>query len=385
MRIGITTFGCDGGRSGIGRYAVSLIQAMNALATNDELELISFVDEVEVFLPQERPPGVVRVPTWLRGPVREVAWHQLLWPIAQARHYDVLFLPALNRRVSSFLPCPAVGTLHDLASFRVEAKYDPARRFNNTVVMPFLMRRIPHILTVSESTKHDIVRYVRVPAERIHVTPLGVDTKRFREQDRAAARRSVSARYALDAPYILYVARLEHPGKNHVRLIEAHAQLAARGFPHYLLLAGSDWTRAEAVHQAAASSPAASRVKLLGFVPDTDLPVLYAGAELLAFPSLFEGFGLPLLEAMASRTPVCCSNVSSMPEVAGDAALLFDPMDPGAIADRMAEVIGDENLRARLVAAGRHRIDLFTWERTARATLDVLSLAAGGRGTTRKG
>jgi glycosyltransferase involved in cell wall biosynthesis len=175
---------------------------------------------------------------------------------------------------------------------------------------------------------------------------------------------------------LLYVARLEHPGKNHVALLEAYARLRAEGVRHKLVLAGPRWNGAEAIDAAVASLGLGEHVVFTGFVAGDDLPGLYAGASVFVFPSLYEGFGIPLLEAMACGTPACVANTSSLPEVAGDAALLFDPRDPRDIADAIHRLITDDVLRARLRARGLKRCGEFTWERSAQGVLDACRAAA---------
>jgi len=378
MRLGVTTFGCDGGRSGIGRYARCLLEAMTNTAEPDEVEILGHRREVDTFTPDTATFSVRASPGIMRCPVLDIAWHQVaLGPLARLRGYDVLFLPAANRRLAAFTPCPTVGTYHDGGILHLENKYDPLRRFYLTKVLPRLVRKLTHVLTVSEATKRDLVERLGVPPERITVTPLAADPRRYHPRDPRAAAVRVRERHGLSAPYLLYVSRLEHPGKNHVRLIEAFARARARhGLRHDLVLAGSDWSGAAAVHAAAAASSATKSIRLLGFVPETDLPDLYGAADGMIFPSLFEGFGLPLLEAMASGIPVATSNSSSLPEVAGDAALLFDPCDIDAMAESLARVALDEGLRGILATRGLSRAAQYSWEKTAASTWQVLRSVA---------
>ena len=147
------------------------------------------------------------------------------------------------------------------------------------------------------------------------------------------------------------------------------------GIPHQLILAGSKWSRAEEVYEIASESPYRDDILFLGFVANQDLPSLYRGADLFVFPSLFEGFGMPILEAMACGTPTICSNISSMPEVAGDAALLFDPHDEQDICDAMMKIISSGHLTDELVKKGLDRSQQFSWRNTALKTLEVINRA----------
>jgi glycosyltransferase involved in cell wall biosynthesis len=247
-------------------------------------------------------------------------------------------------------------------------------------VLPALVRRLDHVLTVSESSRRDILEFAGVREDRVTVTPLGVGHARFRPLPAAQTAPRLKA-LGVEPPYVLYVARLEHPGKNHVGLIRAFAEFRQRtGLPHRLVLAGPDWTRADEVHREAARSPHAAAIVFPGAVSADDLLALYAGADLFVLPSHYEGFGLPILESMACGVPVACSNTSSMPEVAGDAGVLFDPADPLSIADAMGRVLTDRPLRDELAARSLARAREYTWERTARQTRDVLRRAAGRAG-----
>ena len=184
------------------------------------------------------------------------------------------------------------------------------------------------------------------------------------------ARRAVADQFGVSGPYVLHVGTIE-PRKNLERLVTAMAHLAQRGTPHILVCAGAPGWGAAALHRHLEATGTGDRVRLLGAVPDAVLPALYAAADALAFPSLYEGFGLPLLEAMACGTPVVTSNVAAMPEIAGEAAVYVDPRDPEAIAAGLDRVLHDTGMRAALIDRGLARARSFTWERCARETLAV--------------
>jgi glycosyltransferase involved in cell wall biosynthesis len=228
-------------------------------------------------------------------------------------------------------------------------------------------------MTVSEASKKDIVNFCGIPEDRVVVTPNGVDFDIYYPRDKDAALAQVQQRYGVRAPYILYVSRIEHPGKNHVRLIQAFGHLkASLGIPHQLVLAGSPWSRAKEVQRVAAQSPFSKDIAFIGFVDAADLPALYSAADLFSFPSLYEGFGMPILEAMACGTPVTCSNLSAMPEVAGDAGLLFDPYSEEDMSNTMERMLTDANFREQCIQKGIERCRQFTWANTARKTLEVI-------------
>ena len=309
-----------------------------------------------------------------RRPMANLIWQQFAMPRIAARgKYDALFVPAGNRRMPFWTPCPRIGTFMDLAIRHVPGKYDRIHSIYNLRVLPLLVRRLSLVLTISESTKRDLVEYVRVPADRIVVTPLAADKDRYFPREGNVDTEKIVERYGLRAPYILYISRIEHPGKNHVRLIKAFESLkASGGLPHQLVLAGSDWSGADEVHRAANSSSCKDDIVFTGFVPTEDLPDLYGAADIFVFPSLFEGFGLPILEAMACGVPVACSSTSSMPEVAGDAAVLFEPTNEKAIEEAIRSLTNDEQLRKEYSRRGLEQSGKFSWKKTATQTVEAI-------------
>jgi glycosyltransferase involved in cell wall biosynthesis len=378
MKIGITTFGGDGGKSGISQYIINILREFAALEDKLDFEVIVYEDEKELFVPDPDNMSTICFGDSLRSPVTNIKWHQMSLPkLCRQQKYDVLFLPAGNRRLPMSLPCPSVGTVHDFSSIHVAGKYDPARMFYIKRVLPFLIRRLTRVLTVSESSKKDIVAYAGVPGKYVTVTPLAADNQVYFPRDRAECIKRIGPKYNIRKPYILYISRIEHPGKNHAGLVRAFSILKeTEDIPHQLVLAGSDWGRAEEVHRAAEESAYTDDIVFTGFAPNDDLPDLYCGAELFVFPSLYEGFGLPVLEAMTCGVPVACSNISSIPEVIGETGILFDPYDDEAIADAMRRFLTDPGLLNDCRERGLARAKDYTWSATAALTLKVLLKAA---------
>jgi glycosyltransferase involved in cell wall biosynthesis len=291
---------------------------------------------------------------------------------------DVLHVPSYRRLVRR-APCPTVGTIHDLAPFHVRGKYDVARMFYGRVVVKTLARRQKEIIAVSRCTARDIERFFGIPESRQHVIHNGIDHERFRPGDAGMDREEVARRHGLDRPYFLYVSRLEHPAKNHVRLIEAFAAFKRETGSDWLLaLGGGDWHGAEAIRAAAAAADCAGDIRFLGFVPDAGLPALYRGAEAMVYPSLFEGFGLPPVEAMACGTPVISSSRGALEEVIGDAALVVDPESVEGMARALGELAGSGELAGRMRERGLANAARFDWGRTAEQVEAVYRKAAGG-------
>jgi glycosyltransferase involved in cell wall biosynthesis len=229
------------------------------------------------------------------------------------------------------------------------------------------VRRADRIIAISESTKRDLCELLGADAGRVDVVHHGVDHELFRPDVTPAQRTT---------PYILSVGTLQ-PRKNYVMLMRAFNRLCeSRCKQIELLIAGQRGWMYDEIEAEAKKSPYAGRIHLLGYVGDEMLAPLYRGATLVAMPSLYEGFGLPLLEAMACGAPVVASNASSFPEVAGDAAVLLDPDEPDVWAEAMRELLGNEEKRRALQQKAIERAELFSWERTAQQTLVVYRKAA---------
>lgn len=217
----------QGGRSGVGRYVICLAEAL--VAEHPEVELhIAGLDEDRALFPFIRDDRWLTIPPrFARGPFN-LLWHQAMLPkLLEQGGYDVVHIPSY-RRMLAFSPIPQVATIHDCAPFVLRGKYDMFRGFFGRGMVPAIARKVPRIIAVSETTRQDIIRFMKVPGERIVTVPNGIDHAMFKLQDPAEIA-AFRQRKNLSKPYLLYVARLEHPAKNHVRLIEAFGKLAASG------------------------------------------------------------------------------------------------------------------------------------------------------------
>ena len=357
---------------GIGRYTRELVRAVVAEAPDHRYTLFS-----------ARPPAVLPVPdslpvatnvTHRPAPVDERwlyrLWYRVRLPLAVQTfagrldlfHSPDFVLPPVSGRI------PTLLTVHDLSFVHYPETF-PANlvAYLNRVV-PWSIDRASHILADSHSTKRDLAAVWNVPGDRVTVLHSGVN-ERFRPVADPAARAALRARYNLgDRPYILAVGTVQ-PRKNYEMLVRAF-RVAAAQQPHNLIIAGGTGWLTEGLQAEIARQGLGDRVRMAGFVADDDLPALYSAADLFAFPSLYEGFGLPLLEAMACGVPIISSNASSLPEVVetgGEpAALLLPPQDEGAWAAAMLRLLGDAAARQQLVEAGRAQAARFTWPAAAR-------------------
>jgi glycosyltransferase involved in cell wall biosynthesis len=231
-----------------------------------------------------------------------------------------------------------------------------------------------HIITVSEFSKKEIIEAYKVRPEKISVVYNGITDSYKPIGD--AQKVEVRKQYTQGRPYYLYLGAI-HPRKNVLTLVKAFNQFKASGPSDYqLILAGRNAWHTKDVFEAIEQSPFKNEIHLPGYVPTTNAVSLVASAEAMIYPSLYEGFGLPLVEAMACEVPVICSNASSLPEVAGNAALLFDPMDVEQLSQHMKSVIADSQLREKLIQLGNERSKIFSWDKAAENIYSILKQVA---------
>ncbi|HEY3079662.1 MAG TPA: glycosyltransferase family 1 protein [Chloroflexota bacterium] len=361
MRVGFLTYGLDRPLSGVGRVAVELGRE---LRRRDDVEIVFLTPYRQG--PFVGEPGVRRqyLPGCRLLPGLMLLGGPLIALLARRLGLDLVHDPigvspfTLGRRAGRFR---RVVTLHDAIAFEYPQGYPFLNNLLHRTYVPATLGNVDAVATDSEHARGALVRYLGLRPERLKVIPLGA-SGRFRPVQHGEAR-AVAARYGLEGPFVLYVGAYQ-ARKNILALIEAFTTVRRARPDLRLALAGpSPWAypalgeRIERLGEEA--------VRVLGYVADPDLPALYSAASVYVLPSLYEGFGIPVLEAMACGTPVVCSTASSLPEVAGDAALLVDPHDPGAIAEAIRRVVTDPDLADDLRRRGLARAGGFTWARTA--------------------
>jgi glycosyltransferase involved in cell wall biosynthesis len=384
MKIGISTSVIQRGKTGIAHYLFALLDQIRRI--NEEHEFVLFVleQDVPLFGFLEDSMQIVTVPEKSQPAVANILWHQTELPkLCRAHQLNAIHVPSYRRLLYS-APCPRIGTIHDLAPFHLQGKYDWARMLYGRYAVRLLAQRQEQIIAVSHTTARDISRFFQVPERRIEVIYNGLNHERFHprksEQDEALLQQ-----LKLDAPYFLYVARLEHPGKNHVRLIEAFNQFKSeRKSNHLLVLGGADWHGAEAIHQAAERSPFTKDIRRVGYISDQQLPALYRGATAMCYPSLFEGFGMPPVEAMACGCPVVCSDRGSLAEIAAPAACVIDPESIPQIAEALKCVAFDSRFTDSLRKSGLRHATQFNWRVAAEKTLSIYARFAPTRPLNRR-
>lgn len=274
-------------------------------------------------------------------------------------------------------PVPVVASVHDVSFIEHPEYFTPERAFQLRRTVGRTVRRAVRILTDTEFSRAAILKvYGDLDEQKVSVVPIAASPQ-FRVISRRTAAAAVRKRFSLPGPFLLSVGDLQ-PRKNQIGLIRAFARLAQAypNFPHQLVLAGKETWFSKRVHEAARLSGVADRIRFLGFVSDTDLLHLYNACDVFVFPSYYEGFGMPALEAMACGRAVVCSDTAALPEVVDGAALLCDPYSLDEIVRAIADLLLDNELRARMERLGLQRAAHFSWQNTAQHTFEVFRAVA---------
>jgi len=377
-RIGIDVTAALAQGGGIGRYTRELIRAVVAGDNSFQYRLFSARPPAQLPVPDPLPQAahVSHHPAPLSEKWLYRLWYRLRLPLPvqlvtgglDLFHSPDFVLPPVYGRI------PTVLTVHDLSFIHYPHTFPEVLVSYLNRVVPWSVQRASHILADSEATRQDLLNLWQVPAEKVTVLYSGVNAS-----FRPAAAETVTAvrqRYGLDdAPYLLSVGTVQ-PRKNYQMLIQAFAEVAA-DWPHTLAIAGGKGWLYDEMLAEIERQQLNGRVRFIGFVDDADLPALYSGADLFLFPSLYEGFGLPLLEAMACGVPVLTSNASCLPEVVVDretgaeTAVLLSPHEPQHWCRAMGQLLGDEAARERLRRVGRQQAARFTWDRAASQLIGI--------------
>jgi len=363
VRIGIDAHAVGSHLGGNETYIRNVVRALGEVDPGGDYTL--FMTDAGL---RESIPGAERMRRVAVRPHNPLVRIPVSFPLALARErIDVVHVQYVAPPL-----CPAriVVTVHDIAYDRHPELFTRAEVARFRLLVPLTVRRAAAVLTVSEFSRRDIVRRYLVPPERVIVAPDAADPM-FRPIHDEAQLDAVRERYGTGDEYILCVGNLQ-PRKNLHALIDAYVRLRrADATRRRLVLVGRKAWLHDDIFAAARDSGYADELVFTGYVPDADLVALYNAAAVFVYPSLFEGFGLPPLEAMACGTPVVCSNTSAFPEVVGDAALTVDPRNPEALAAAIATILRDAALREQFSSSGRARATLFSWQETAGIIRDV--------------
>jgi glycosyltransferase involved in cell wall biosynthesis len=374
LRIAIDGSAIPARMAGAGVYTYQLVRALAELPREHRLVVFARPGLFDDLASQGRLEVVHIDP---RSRALRLGWEQIVLPFLLQRYrIDVIHSPHHHTPFALAAPHPRrVVTVHDVTFLLLPQRYPPVRRLYMEAVTRASVAVADAIITPSQTVRDDVVRRLRVPPDRIVAIPEAA-APRFAPAS-GDERARVREKYGLPQRFVLSVGSRE-PGKNRARLLRAIALLRDQGLDCAFAVVGQQAWRFEDEMALVRRLGLAERVRFLGYVPDADLPALYSAATVFAYPSLYEGFGLPVLEAMACGTPVVTSNVSATAEVAGDAALLVNPRDTQALAGAIGHLLSDEALHADLRARGLKRAGQFSWARAARETLLLYELVAAG-------
>ena len=366
MKFGIDTFGCDHGRSGRGSYLLSLVRS---LPSDCEFEL--FGTEVDRYTYTSDLPLKyigVNVPDSLAA---ERYWHFFRAnKFCRKNSYDSVLYTAGARLLPSSFSVPGVAVVNDILSAAFASGEDAFARWQ----IKKGLSSVNCVIASSEYVREDILRSGISP-RRIEVVHNGIDHSLFFPTDVLDSGGEIIdiKPFAIKRPYIIYASRMQSAEKKHIELIKAFSIFKQKtGFPHRLVIAGSEGPFGEQVHKAAFSSTAASDIFITGYFPHENFPELYRNSEACIFPSVNEGVGLPVPEAMATGVPVACSSSGALREIAGDSALFFNSDDVEEMAFCIERIITDRALRRKLIESGIRRAADFSWEKTAQKTVEIL-------------
>ncbi len=370
MRIGINALYLIPGRvGGTETYVRNLVKALSVIDEKNEYFVFINSESRGIFENISPRLRVVRCRfRATRRPVR-ILYEQTILPLRmRLRRIDVM----LNAGMTApfFTSARSVLALHDVQHENQPQNFSRTQRFFLKTIIGKSARRADHIITLSEKARADIMRYYDIPGERVSVVHLAASAELFHRYGREKVEKVIQ-KYSLPERFIVYLAS-SLPHKNYMRLLPAFKEVLQRDPSIKLVLTGARDYGAPEVRAKIRELGLEEDVFMLDWLPFEDIPLIYSASTMLVFPSLHEGFGLPIIEAMACGVPVVCSDMEPMREVAGGAALLVDPMDEKAIAGGILKVLTDGELRRGLIQKGLKRAQDFSWEKTARKTLSIL-------------
>lgn len=367
MNLGITSWSIDWERTGVNNYAYNLIKYLIKYGKSRDIFLFHYEKSQDAVYSKTNDVIIPKIPFKMTNLIG------LPQAIKRAR-IDVLHMPIhWYTQITPFflnLNVKKVLTIHDLTPILFPETHTRETSLLWNLTLKLIKNRIDVIVAISWNTKKDCLKHLGLSEKKIKVIHLGVDDKYKLKADKDKLRQELKRRYNLGSPFILYVGTLEKR-KNISTLIKAFYKLKKEGIKHKLVIVGSKGWRYKDIFEAVKKLNLQKEVVFTGYVPEEDLVIFYNLADLFVYPSLYEGFGLPPLEAMACGCPVISSNTSSLPEIMGDAGIMVDPFDVNDLALQMYNVLNSDDLSEDLSSRGLNRAKMFTWERTAKDTWKI--------------
>ncbi|MCL5267430.1 MAG: glycosyltransferase family 4 protein [Bacteroidetes bacterium] len=361
-------------KTGIGRVLEEVLKNAAELERSNEFYL--FVNKDQEDLLQVAWPtniNLVRYHVSKETPIGNILWHQYGFQHF-VRKFDCQIALIPNFSLLLWKAAPTVVIIHDTIEFVVRDKFSNLRMIYRHVAVPLMAKKSDLIVTVSNTSRMDIVKFTHVDDSKIRVIYNGFDRLRFREIDDSSVERALGKYGLKPHSYLLYVGTVDHPGKNLFTVLEAYIKLRQNnGISEKMVVVGSKGFGYQAIESLANDSGYQEDILFLGYINDDDLPYFYAGARLFCFLSLYEGFGLPLLEAMACGCPVVTSNNSALAEVAGDAAMKVPPLNVEMVAKAIYRLLSDDRIRTHYIERAKRRSAMFSWDESASKYLSLFA------------
>ncbi|MCP4400866.1 MAG: glycosyltransferase family 4 protein [bacterium] len=358
---------------GINAYSLSLLTALNQIESPFEYTIFTGHRHRALLAHLDKRFTIVPARPVERDQMTDIVWFFFKLPWLAKRHQiDLLHLFAGNRRISFFPPSKTVVTVHDIYHYYTKELYTRSRYLFCRYILSSLLKRQSHLMAVSHCTAADLRRVLHIPEEKIHVIPNGYRGTFYKPLSSYDIPAGICEKYNLSDEFTLYVSAFDHPRKNHVALIQAYRHLKQNGgFAPDLVFVGTPFWQPEYIYQEMKKHGLQEHIKILKSIPDNDLLALYNLATLFVHPSHYEGFGIPIIEAMACGLPVACSDIPAFREVAGDAAIFFNRHDPVDIAQKIRILYEDRALSDTCRQKGLERAQQFSWQRTARKVVGL--------------
>ena len=376
----------DHGLSGISVYIREMAKEMVRQVDKDTLIDFYCLDRDLRFFPEKQEnTNYIIFPNFFYRPIPNMLLHLFYFPLklwlkklfqGKKEQYDAVLLPAGNRRIFFFYPFYTVAVVHDLAPLRLPKKYDAFRTFYVKRVIPFFLKRADRVIAVSRSTLSDVIHLTNLNQEKAGISYPGCKMDHFPsiQTSKNKVAKEIASQWGITKKFFLFVSRIEFPGKNHVGLMKAYEKLPAKIKDNYdLIFAGSPWKDSEKVKNHALAMEENHNIHFLGFVTVEELSWLYRGAEIFIFPSYYEGFGFPVLEAMAHGTPTIMSDRSSLLELGHETSLTFDPSSPDSISATILETLKNKKRQKMMISNGYKKAKEFSWERSVNRLLLYMS------------
>ena len=359
--------------TGIGRVLINVLSELARQYPEDKYVLFRNFDFKEYdCLAKYQNIEIVDVPYTKESGLKNILWHQWLFQkLLKKYKCDIAYIPNFTLLLWKIIP--TIVTIHDLIEYNVPDKFSKQWFFyRKTICDPLWAKRRDCILTVSEASRNDIIKYLHQNVSKVKVTPNAVDHSVFRKYNKDEVM-AVLSRYGLEYKnYLLFVGTIDYPGKNIKTVLDAFFELKSQeATDKKLVIVGKDGHNSQVIYDAVNSSTYKNDVVFTGYLPDEDLPKLYSGSQIMIYLSLYEGFGLPVLEAMSCATPVICSNTSCFPEIVRDLDVMVSPTDVIGIEKKILKILNDKKYNDELSEKCYERSLGYSWDETAKLYYDV--------------